>query len=246
MSCGHEETTCAYIDGELEGAAAVEAERHIEGCRECQGLVAAASEASELLRGPATRLSAPPELRSRIARSLDAEAAPRRRPDRFWLGAFGGAGAGALAAGLALTVAPMLAAQSFTVALADSHVAALSAGRTVAVLSSSHHTVKPWFAGRAPVSPPVQDFADQGFPLAGGRVDKVRGQAVAVVAYRHGAHEIDLFVWPKGRAAPPARQERHGYHVVGWTKGDLAFTAVSDVQADELQRFVGLVQAARE
>lgn len=239
MSCGHEETTCAFIDGELEGAAAAEAERHIEGCAHCQGLVAAASEASELLRGPAAHLSAPPELRARIRRSLDAEAAPRRR---FWATALGGAGAGALAASLAIAVAPMFAVQSFTVALADSHVAALSEGRTIAVVSSNHHTVKPWFAGRAPVSPPVEDFADQGFPLAGGRVDTVRGQTVAVVAYRHGPHEIDLFVWPKGRGTPPQSVERHGYHVMGWTKGDLAFAAVSDVQADELTRFVGLVR----
>ena len=42
-------------------------------------------------------------------------------------------------------------------------------GQTVEVASESHHTVKPWFAGRVPVSPPVADFTEQGFALLGGR-----------------------------------------------------------------------------
>ena len=68
------------------------------------------------------------------------------------------------------------------------------------MVSTDHHTVKPWFSGRIALSPPVADFAGQGFALTGGRIQTVDGIAMAVVVYRHDAHQVDLFVWPaKGR-----------------------------------------------
>ena len=253
MSCPHMVLTSAFLDGELDAEDVAGIERHIETCTECQALVAAAGEASELLRGSSAQLTAPATLRARIVRGLDEEdsnvvrLAPRRTGGgRFWLGAVSGVGVSALAAAVGLAVVVMPAAGSLSTELADSHIRALSSGRTIQVASSSHHTVKPWFAGRAPLSPPVTDFAAQGFPLTGGRVDTVAGGKAAVVVYAHGAHEIDLYAWPSHGAAPQARAERHGYHVMSWKAGDLTLAAVSDVQPDELDRFVHLVQAARE
>jgi anti-sigma factor RsiW len=253
MSCPQFENTSAYLDGELGDQASLAAERHIETCPHCQALVTAASEASELLRGRAAQVPAPAALRARIGRSLDDETAKAvslaavrggRRP--FWLGAACGIGASAVAAAIAFAVIVPPAAGSLATELAEAHVRALSSGPLIQVASSSHHTVKPWFAGRAPLSPPVHDFAAEGFPLAGGRVDTVAGRPAAVVVYRHGAHEIDLYAWPSRRLGPPPRAERRGYHLVSWTEGDLTLAAVSDVQAQELNRFVGLVKSARE
>ena len=250
MICPSHERTSAYLDGELDAAESAAAERHIETCPDCQSLVAAAGRASEALRAPSARLRAPAHLRVDLARRLAAEttSAPvaRRPKDRFWLGSMFGAGATAIAASLALLVAPMLTTESWVAQLTDAHVRALEAGRTIEVASSDHQTVKPWFAGRAPLSPPVHDFAAEGFPLAGGRVDRIGGRTVAVVVYRHGGHEIDLFAWPAEDAAPPASVDRLGYHLRGWRTDDLAFAAVSDTSPDELGRFVDLVQAARE
>jgi anti-sigma factor RsiW len=253
MTCAEFERTSAYLDGELDASASADAERHIEGCPHCQALVAAAGEASEALRGRASRLRAPASLRARIARSLDQEetkvvrlssARPARR--QFWLGAVSGMGASGIAAAVALAVIVLPAAESQTSALVDDHVRALSSGQVIEVVSSNHHTVKPWFAGRAPLSPPVNDFAAEGFSLAGGRVGAAAGGKAAVVVYRHGAHEIDLYVWPSRGLAPPSRVERRGYHVVTWRDRDLTLAAVSDVQSDELDRFVHLVRAAKE
>jgi anti-sigma factor RsiW len=253
MTCAEFERTSAYLDGELDASASADVERHIESCLHCQALIAAAGEASEALRGRASRLRAPASLRARIARDLDEEeievvrlspARPARR--QFWFGAASGMGVSAIAAVMVLAVMAPPAPESLTAALVDEHVRALSSGRTIEVVSSSHHTVKPWFAGRAPLSPPVSDFAADGFALAGGRVDKVAGGKAAVVVYRHGAHEIDLYVWPSRGAGPPPRAERRGYHLVSWRDRDLTLTAVSDVQPGELDRFVKLVRAAGE
>lgn len=243
MPCTETERTSAFLDGELDEADAAGAERHIETCADCRAFVAAAAAASEALRSPAAKLAAPPLLRARIRRALDREARPGRRPAFLW-GALSGVGVSGLAAALTVAVMAPPAPEAFSVALADAHVRALQSGRTIAVVSTSHHTVKPWFAGKAPLSPPVGDFAAQGFPLMGGRVDTIKGRKAAVVVYGHGAHEIDLYVWRGG--ALPAAADRAGYHEVFWTKGDLNMAAVSDVGSDELARFVGLVQALRE
>ncbi len=251
MSCTEYERTSAFLDGELDERESAVVERHLETCPHCQALAAAAGEASELLRGPAARLTAPVGLRSRIGEALDAEGAvvvrlPRRRGwDRFWIGATGGVGVSAIAAALALVMFLPPSPQTLTGELADAHIGALMSGRTIAVVSSSHHTVKPWFAGRAPLSPPVTDFAGQGFTLTGGRVDRIGRTTAAVVVYRHGAHEIDLFAWPSD-GPPPADTDRRGYHLIFWTEGDLSFAAVSDMQRSELEAFVQLVKAERE
>jgi anti-sigma factor RsiW len=253
MSCAEFERTSAYLDGELDAEASAKAERHIETCPHCQAFVASAGEASELLRGGAARHPAPALLKTKIAQSLSAEDVkvipftPTHRPRKqFWLGAASGVGASAIAAAAVLAVLILPASNALTTGLVDDHVQVLASGSTIQVVSSNHHTVKPWFAGRVPLSPPVTDFLAQGFVLAGGRVAMVAGAKAAVVVYRHGVHEIDLYVWPSNGAAPPPRSERRGYHVVSWKARDLTLAAVSDVQSDELNRFVNLVQAAGE
>ena len=244
MPCPEIELTSAYLDGELDEAEALRVERHIATCAECQALVAVAADVSEAMRRPSARLKAPPLLKARIRRRLNAERS-KGRPD-FWWGALSGVGASAAAAALLVTLMLPPGPESLAGAVTDAHIRALSGGGTIQVASSSHHTVKPWFAGRAPLSPPVGDFAAQGFPLVGGRVDEVLGRKAAVVVYGHGKHEIDLFVWAdRGGALPPAG-DRLGYHTVFWKGGDLDFAVVSDVASDELSQFVRLVQTQRE
>ena len=244
MTCPELLRTSAFIDGELEGDAAAKAERHLETCAECQAFAASAADLSDALRAPGARHTAPPLLRARIEKTLAKE--DSRPRTGFWTGMLSGAGISAVAAsllaGLFLPPAPAGLSDSVTRA----HIRALTDGPRIEVASSSHHTVKPWFAGKAPLAPPVGDFAAQGFPLVGGRMDKVGGRPAAVVVYGHGLHVIDLFVWnDRGGDLPPPGDQR-GYHETFWRRGDLAFAAVSDVDSAELARFIELVKAQKE
>jgi anti-sigma factor RsiW len=126
--------------------------------------------------------------------------------------------------------------------LAEAHLRSLMGDHLIDVASSDHHTVKPWFAGHADVSPPAEDFKADGFTLVGGRADYVHGARAAVVVYRHGSHVINLFTWADRNTRLPGTQSRDGYRMVFWKQADLDLAAVSDVDPAELDRFVALVK----
>ncbi len=128
----------------------------------------------------------------------------------------------------------------------DAHVHSLIPGHLIGVVSTDRHTVKPWFAGRADVSPVVVDFADQGYRLVGGRTDAIRRQRAAVVVYQHGAHFINVFSWRSPGGEPPADTTRRGYHLAFWKTGDLMYCAVSDTGWAELQGLEQLLKSAGE
>jgi anti-sigma factor RsiW len=168
---------------------------------------------------------------------------PNWRMRSLWAGALGGAGATAIAA----TFAFLLFAPRFTNPLLDelvsAHVRSLMPSHLIDVVSTDKHTVKPWFAGHADVSPVVADFEPQGYRLIGGRVDYLEHQRSAVVVYQHGAHVINVFSWAGHERALPADVTRSGYHLAFWKAGDLEYCAVSDAGWDEL---VGLVRLLKE
>jgi anti-sigma factor RsiW len=258
MSCPEVLRTQAFIDGEVAEAEAAAAERHIEGCAECQAFCVDAANLSDAIREHASRHAAPAHLRSRVAAALQAEevvslddararrssAGPRR--SGFWRGAFSGAGVTGLAAGLAVLAVQPPSPSTLVDQVTAAHTSALMSGRAISVVSSDHHTVKPWFAGKIDLSPPVRDFADQGFKLTGGRLDKVGRAPAAVVVYQHGRHQVELFVWSDRGASLPAHAVRHGYHAMFWKSGDLDFAAVSDTSTSELANFVDLVRSEPE
>jgi anti-sigma factor RsiW len=240
----------AYFDGELDAAAVAALETHLRSCAQCRALLEDLQAARARLRQlPA--MTASPALRANIERALDAQDArdaPRARPGgawrarTFWLGAFSGLGAAALAvAAVLFIILPLPGAVLDGVVAA--HVRSLMSGHVMDVVSTDRHTVKPWFAGHADVSPAVADFAGQGYRLLGGRADYLDHQRAAVLVYEHGAHLINVFSWAAERHALPARATRDGYHVMSWRSGDLQYCAVSDAGWDELGRLAGLLQA---
>lgn len=242
MECEQSLKTAAYLDGELDAGEALAAEQHLENCAECRVLKAQHEELKEAFRTVSYHRT-PPSVRRSIARELGGDRAPLRRAG-FWFGAGSGAGAMALAAALAFFL--LSPANLLVNDLLEAHQRSLLSGHLIDVASSDRHTVKPWFAGHADVSPPAVNFAAEGYVLAGGRADYVNGMRVAVVVYRHGAHVINLFSWADhGRGLPSARM-RDGYRMLFWKEGDLDFAAVSDTGREELDALAALVKKAGE
>ena len=244
MSCEQSLITQSYLDGELQGADAASAEKHLETCPDCQAQAAATADLSDGLR-KLTRYRASDILRHRLTKQLDRESG-RSPAKSFWVGAASGGGLSALAAGFALFLLLPPTAATLSQSLVDAHIAALTGGKTIMVASSSHHTVKPWLAAHAGISPPVTDFAGQGFVLTGGRTDEVAGTRAAVAVYRHGNHEVELFAWPDRGAHLPEAAMAKGFRTAFWKMGDLDYAAVSDVDAAAFQKFVGLARSQKE
>jgi len=249
MDCGKARTMLsARIDGELGPPDDEVLDRHLAECAGCSARLAPLQAASTVVAAHATRHRAPVDLAGRIEDALEEAEAPRPvGTSRFWHGIGIGAGSATLAA-VAVAVALQLAQPSHDDRIADEvvagHVRSLLAGHPVDVVSSDQHTVKPWFNGKIDYAVPVSDFAAEGFPLAGGRLDYLDHRPVAALVYRHRLHTINVFVLPAGTAArDPAVLARQGYTVERWTQGGMDFWAVSDVDAPVLGEFVALFRA---
>ena len=250
MQCAESLRVQAAFDGELDAVSAAAIERHVGLCPECRTLLQDLEHSRDALRRSLEYPTAPPQLRARIGRALDAEAAAeeRRRAPRaawrgrpFWLGTLTGAGA-ALAASLALVLLAPLIFASLPDELIAAHLKSLKPGRLTQVVSTDRHTVKPWFAGRVDVSPVVADFSAAGFALAGGRADSLDHQRAAVLVYEHGAHVINVFAFMPPRTPLPEQTTRRGYHIACWRAGDLSYCAVSDAGWEELAALEGLLK----
>ncbi len=233
-----------YLDGELELMRSLEIEQHLRDCTACAKM---AAELRALRSGIAVAdlyYSAPARLEATIGamgRRGDRQLSQSRR--RWPLYGAGLAAAAILLIGLLL--GGLIRHQSVTNdvlarEVVTDHIRSLMAGHLTDVLSSNQHTVKPWFEGKLDFSPMVIDLSTQGFPLIGGRLDYLNNHSVAAIVYRHGAHPINLFVWPspKIRDSRPAAETHNGYNVVHWNENGDAYWAVSSVNAEALNEFV--------
>jgi anti-sigma factor RsiW len=227
----------AYIDGELDPAHVLEFEQRLTA----DHALADERDRIEALRGAMReqlpRATASPELRRRVA------ALARPRPFAIDWGAR--RGLAAMAASIAVAFAVGSAATFLAIRpdrgeaelLVSSHMRALMASQPVEVASSDRHTVKPWFNGKLPQSPRVVDLAAQGFPLAGGRIDVIGLTPAPTLVYRARQHVISLTALPVSLRARGPLRPIDGYNVVEWTEGSLAYWAVSDLAAPELENF---------
>jgi len=114
----------------------------------------------------------------------------------------------------------------------------------VDVPSSDQHTVKPWFNGKLDFSPPVENPADQGFPLVGGRLDYLGARSVAALVYQRNQHYINLFAWPSNDAHEMAEKlaKRQGYNLIHWDQSGMEYWAISDLNEAELRQFAEIIQ----
>ncbi len=114
------------------------------------------------------------------------------------------------------------------------------------VPSSDKHTVKPWFNGKLDFSPSVVDLKEDGFVLAGGRLDYLSDRPVAALVYQRREHKINLLIWPSHEAADGKIKftSRQGYSVFHWVSSGMNYWAVSDLNANELKQFSELIRQA--
>lgn len=259
--------THAFLDGELDLVRSMEIESHLEGCAGCLLTFQKQQSLSYLVRGSSLYYKAPEGLEHRIRAGLcearEAPAKPEAGATRIshprhtqWSRSLiwaAGAAAFAVAALSIVFLAPVWLRPSHQELLAQevvsSHIRSLMPNHLVDVVSSDQHTVKPWFDGRLDFSPSVIDLAREGFPLAGGRLDYLGGRPVAALVYQRRKHLINVFTWPDSVSSsdsgdPAEAPARQGYNVYHWTKSGMVYWAVSDLNAEELKDFAGLLRNA--
>lgn len=240
----------AFLDGELDAANSISLEAHLRSCPMCREELARMEAVRAKLSTPGLVWRAPPELRRQVERQIE-EASPAsmlaaaspasRRYGRL------AAIATSLAAAFALVlVVPQFLYHDTQDELVASHVRSLLATHLTDVPNSDRHIVKPWFNGRIDFVPPVPELKEQGYPLAGGRLDYVEGKVIAAIVYHRRLHPINLFV----RRAPPTAlpfattSQQEGYNIVRWRANGLEYWAVSDLNAKELDAFRTLYENA--
>ncbi|HKS68411.1 MAG TPA: anti-sigma factor [Candidatus Acidoferrales bacterium] len=239
MSCDLPRTVLhGYFDGELDPVRAAEFETHLEHCPEC----VAAFEAEESLRSSIKSAQlyekAPAPLRSKVlsqTRRHSRFPARLRLPLWTWVVATAAVILFAFA-GWRILPGPRNNSQVLAAEILDAHLRSLQPGHLVDVTSSDQHTVKPWFDGRLDFSPPVPDFAEEAFPLRGGRLDAIDAHSVAVLVYGRRKHVVNVFLWPVKEAdAAPRSGSLQGYHWIVWRKGGMEFWVVSDTSLADLE-----------
>lgn len=246
----------ALADGELDAATALRLERHLaidpDLAAQHARLVALRAavkglprpEPSPTLRARVAAMAQPAPLSTRIGRTT------ARTPALFdWraLAASVLVSAALGSAGTYWLVTPPMP-ESFTTALASSHRRSLLAASPIDVATSDRHTVKAWLDARVGLSPPATDFAKEGFPLVGGRVEVIGDKTLPALVYRHNQHLITLIAAPRTSDAATATAMAHlsagGFSLVHWTDAAFSYWAISDVARSDLETLAKLFQAS--
>jgi anti-sigma factor (TIGR02949 family) len=243
----------AYFDGELDAMGAAEFERHLESCPDCEARLAAEDKLRSALAGAQLYARAPETLRKKLQTALPKAAIPpevrdpKASVEKSWRW-------------LAIAASVILAAilgthylekmnrysqqQAMAAVIVDAHLRSLQPGHLEDVISTDQHTVKPWFDGKIDFAPPVRDFASDGFPLLGGRLDVIDSRTAAALVYGRRKHIVNVFV---EKAQPgdskDASGELQGYHWISWQQNNFTFTAVSDTAYADLDQLKQLFLA---
>src|SRR5579864_285137 len=236
-------TIGALADGELDAVNTALIEAHVARCDGCREELERLQAVRSLLRTDGVRHSSPAQLEDRILSLPELSKRPSSQANRLsgWLAP---GVAGALAATLAMLVFVNPAEQRSALddQLISSHVRSLQPGHLTDVETTNQHIVKPWFNGKIDFAPPVPELADQGFPLAGGRLDSINGNTVAAIVYHRRLHIVNLFVW-RDKEGPQRTEVEHGFAIAEWSEDGLNFAAVSDIPAPELRQFETLYRS---
>jgi len=192
----------AYADGRTRPAAESVDQEALRTCPNCAAkhdALLALARARPRRGAPLFRTARTPRTRGGDARS-DASRGPARSrsiDDRWrWLtgGALAGRGHRARVGSSAQRSSIGARTRTSRPRRVSTHVRATLGNQLIQVASSNQHTVKPGSRHGSDYSPPVRDFAQDGFALTGGRIDYLDRHPVATLVYRVRDHTIDVFV----------------------------------------------------
>jgi len=234
----------AYLDGELDPVNALAVEQRLATDPVLAAEYERVQALQHLIRERLPRETPSPALVARITAAV----APRRpRWQPSWQPSMRALAASILVTAFVASGSTWLAlapqpADTVESAVVAAHIRALMAPQATDVASSDRHTVKPWFNGRIPQSPRVVDLAKDDFPLVGGRLDVVGRTPVPTLVYRHAKHVISLTAVPVDGSAnsSPAGRRVEGYNILHWTDAGVAYWAISDMAAADLDKFARL------
>jgi anti-sigma factor RsiW len=257
----------ADFDGELDAGQAAALVRHLEGCAQCQAVHEKLVRARALLRA-APRYASSAEFRERLSRAIDESAqasgeearsgsvvqlahdrastgrdsrsVPPRARRWSWQSSSGWAAAAAVAlVAVIFSVSPR-SSSDVGDQLVNNHLRAMQLdSHLIDVVSTDHHTVKPWFAGKVDFAPPVKQLDADGYVLKGGRIDVVDARTAAVLVYQAGRHTVEVFIWPARpeSATTFQSQQLNGFNLRRWKEGSFEIWCVSDMAGEEMDKF---------
>jgi anti-sigma factor RsiW len=247
MSCPEMQVSLdAYIDGELDMTTTLRLEGHLSECDSCRIIYERSRQLHDSVRNQIRYFAAPKRLEDKIRASVRPAGRDQNRSiwGKWFLDWRGWAIAGSV---IALAVVSTLlfqmtgratASEVLAEEVVSSHIRSLMANHLSDVISTDQHTVKPWFSGKLDFAPVVKDLSSKGFLLAGGRLDYIDNRPAAALVYKRHQHAINLFLWPTSESnSNPHKATIKGFNVLHWTQSQMAYWAVSDLNAEELIEF---------
>jgi anti-sigma factor RsiW len=235
-----------YLDGELSARESVEMREHLDSCFACTRQYRQLEQIGSDIRMHVGHHAPPAGFERRVQAVLRKAARTERQPSRQLQNWMAVAASVLLFVSIASNVALLRSHASARDLLASevlsSHLRSLIGTHLVDIPSSDQHTVKPWFNGKLNFSPDVKDFARQGFPLIGGRIEYLDDRPVAALIYQRRKHLVNLFLWPAPSSSPSgySAMTRRGYNLLSWTQDGMTCWLVSDVPTSELEQFAQL------
>jgi anti-sigma factor RsiW len=251
----------ALVDGELSTEQLAGASQHLAICTACtsealmQSLLKGATSKAGLRNVP------PPDLQERLARlasQADLEPEMPLQPSTMsrskgrleWLGWFAAAALLLVSVSLGLLQRSQLASirqAAWVTEVSDQHIATLATSLPPQVLSTDRHTVKPWFQGKIPFSFNLPENLPSDTTLDGANLAYLGNEPVAQLLYSIGKHRVSVFIRKNagivGMKEPLT--EHSGFHLKGFTKGDLTVVAVSDVEPTRLSGLLDAIEKAQ-
>lgn len=126
------------------------------------------------------------------------------------------------------------------------HVRAALSENPVEFASSDAQAVSQWVKARLHWIVPAQELMPDGYGIQGARVDYLFDRPAAALVYGKTDRTVTVFVHPVlGANFMGIRGQRNSYHVLSWTDAKLAYYAISDLPARELDRFESALQVTQ-